>query len=140
MIGLEREFPLWVLEEQVGRVFLDWDDLWLTVRAELRRGEGLYKLWLQGDGGGLLLGTPAPEGRWLTLCRRISIAQARRAGVWPPTGAAALLTFPYDPKRPFPLTAVFCFARVEGGQGSLRFDESGWPVMPAGEARTIPRK
>lgn len=141
MVGLERELPFWILEERAGRVFLNWDDLWLTVRAEGRRREELCKLWLQGERGALLLGTMAPEGRWQCLCRRFTLRQVNQAGAWPPVGVTSALRFPYDPGAAFPLPEVFCFARVEQGTVCLRFDEQGRPVMPVAEGNeTIPRK
>lgn len=44
------------------------------------------------------------------------------------------IAVPYDPKRPFPLTALFCFAKISVLDGwkyaVFAFDRHGKPVMP----------
>lgn len=44
------------------------------------------------------------------------------------------LALPYDPKRPFPLEPLFCFARLrcleEGRYVVYLFDGREWPVLP----------
>lgn len=44
-------------------------------------GEGVYKIWLQGEREALLLGTLVPEGEVFTLERSISNAMLREKGV-----------------------------------------------------------
>lgn len=43
------------------------------------------------------------------------------------------LALPYDPKKPFPLTAMFCFARLEWIRGRaylvFSFDREEWPCF-----------
>ena len=43
------------------------------------------------------------------------------------------LALPYDPKAPFPLAELFCFARLrylgEKAYVEFRFDEKDWPVF-----------
>lgn len=149
------------------------------VRCEATRvndGQGIYKVWLTGAGGNLLLGTLAPERGMLHLCRRVSRDSLARAGCWPVVGGRSVLAFsfvrsgwvreaadrrmtdpvlrqsvrgvsarirgetdgfrlavPFDTARPFPLTPVFCFARVEPVEGQLCavfcFDGQGRPRM-----------
>lgn len=57
---------------------------------------GLYKVWLRGDQGGkLLLGTLAPEGDALRLCRTLSVGALERSGCWPRFRAEAPLAFSF---------------------------------------------
>ena len=60
-------------------------------------GQGLYKVYLTG-GSRVLLGTLIPERGALLLRRTLSIDSLRRQGVWPPTGAEAVLAF--SPQTP----------------------------------------
>lgn len=65
-------------------------------------GGGLYKAWLQGSGGKALLGTLIPEGGALRLRRVVEIADLKRQGVWPPTGAEVALAYLFTPEAPPP--------------------------------------
>ena len=58
-------------------------------------GRGLYKVWLTGGGGELLLGTLLPEGGVLRLRRTIPLSQLRRQGLWPPSGAEIRLYYAF---------------------------------------------
>lgn len=53
------------------------------------------------------------------------------------SGGCRLVSAPYDPRRPFPLTDLFCFARVTAMPGGRRavfaFDEGELPVVPEEE-------
>ena len=57
-------------------------------------GQGLYKAWVLGEEGELLLGTLIPEGDGLRLTRTVSRSALERAGCWPVTGGRAVLCFP----------------------------------------------
>lgn len=128
---MEREIPLQILEQKVGKLLLTWDDLYLTARAQARpQGEGLCKLWLTGGEGEVLLGTLIPEGGRLCLCRKLPLDRLRRQGAWPAEGARCALVYPFDPARPFPKPDLFCLARVEGGRLLLDFDRDGTPILP----------
>ena len=80
---------------------------WLSVRQNGLRAEceaelpddgcGLYKLYLRGAGGSYLLGTPMPEGGRLRLRRTVTLDTLCRGQAWPPTGAAAELSFAFKP-------------------------------------------
>lgn len=48
---------------------------------------GLYKAWLQGPAGKILLGTLIPEGGTLRLRRVMEVSQLEARCGWPPTGA-----------------------------------------------------
>ena len=83
----------------------------LTVREEGLRavvtaqrpndGRGLYRAYLQGAGGQVLLGTMAPEGAALKVRRTFSLDELRRKGAWPPRGGRAELSFSFtDSKAP----------------------------------------
>ena len=39
------------------------------------------------------------------------------------------ISFRYDPRAPFPMTAAFCFARVENGRLIFSFREDGMPYI-----------
>lgn len=68
------------------------------VRLEAVRpndGKGLYKVWLWGLSGRMLLGTMAPEGEVLRLSRVISRTSLEGQGCWPPTGAEAVMAFSF---------------------------------------------
>ena len=146
-------------------------------------GQGVYKIWIWGAGGSLLLGTPAPEGGALRLRRRVSRRSLEQAGCWPVTGGQLRLALPaqrpegncwaraqrpgglladpvlercadaggpflicrtphgfrlaapWRPDRPFPLTPLFCLARIEPLGGALHavfsFRGDGTPILPA---------
>ncbi|WP_300412644.1 hypothetical protein [uncultured Oscillibacter sp.] len=75
---------------------------------------------------------PAPERLFRApwLCRRLKGAQGallRRAG------ETRYLALPYDPAKPFPLTTLFCFARIRGIGGAAyvvyAFDDRDRPVF-----------
>ncbi|WP_297212943.1 hypothetical protein [uncultured Flavonifractor sp.] len=153
---------------------------WLNVRESQGRAEccgelpddkkGLYKGWLLGPEGRVLLGTFVPEEGVLRLTRTLGRAELERQGGWPPVGAEAALTYrvqrgapsrpappgwtwtahpaqllgepllvraagkggallrreeggftlayPFRTDRPFPLTPLFCFARVTRLEGA----------------------
>lgn len=57
--------------------------------------DGIYKVWLRGDGGELLLGTLVPEGGSMLLCRAVSRQELRRCGCWPVQGARCVLAYPF---------------------------------------------
>lgn len=67
-----------------------------ATRPDDRRG--LYKVWLSGEGGRLLLGTLVPEGGRLYLCRRMTKAALERGGCWPVTAGECLLAFSFEKK------------------------------------------
>lgn len=82
----------------------------VTVRQEGERAvcqairaadkKGLYKAWLLGDGGRVLLGTLIPEGGALRLRRVMEIPALERQGAWPPKGAEVALAFSFAPEAP----------------------------------------
>lgn len=56
-------------------------------------GKGIYKAYLIGSQGRVLLGTLMPEGGALRLRRMLSLDELKRKGVWPPQGAEVDLAF-----------------------------------------------
>ncbi|MBQ3135106.1 MAG: hypothetical protein IJB75_04765 [Oscillospiraceae bacterium] len=69
------------------------------VRCEATRpndGQGIYKVWLTGAGGTLLLGTLAPERGALRLCRKLSRNSLARAGCWPVEGGRCVLAVSFQ--------------------------------------------
>ena len=47
-------------------------------------GPGLYKAYLAGEQGSVLLGTPMPEGNCLTLSRTLNHSALKECGAFPP--------------------------------------------------------
>lgn len=73
----------------------------MVARAELPNdGRGLYKVWLVGRDGQMLLGTLMPDqaGR-LSLERTLTADALRRQGVWPVTGGRAELVFAFREEK-----------------------------------------
>ncbi|MBR2935289.1 MAG: hypothetical protein IKB79_06900 [Oscillospiraceae bacterium] len=62
-------------------------------RPDDRRG--LYKVWVHGRQGRLLLGTLVPEGGALRLYRRLTRNQLERDCCWPVTGGETVLAFSF---------------------------------------------
>lgn len=94
MRGLERqEFQLkgggtLLLREEGALVQLQ------VTRPDDKRG--LYKVWIRGPGGRLLLGTLIPEGSSLYLRRRLSRCELERSGCWPIAGGETVLAFSFE--------------------------------------------
>ena len=59
-------------------------------------GRGLYKAYVHGIRGEMLLGTLCPGSNGPELVRRVSKRQLERCGCWPVTGGACILTFPFE--------------------------------------------
>lgn len=74
--------------EEAGKVFF-------RCERELSRA-GLYKVWIGGDGGELLLGTLVPEGGCLRLLRAMWPMELRRSGCWPVRSARCRMTYPFS--------------------------------------------
>ena len=78
--------------EDAGRVFF---------RCERSlSGDGIYKVWIWGDGGEMLLGTLVPEGDRLILGRAIWQMELRRSGCWPVRGGRCRLAVPFSTRQP----------------------------------------
>lgn len=178
---MESEFAL---QELQGKLFCRNDGQRCHLCAEGRDdGRGLYKVYLHGGQGSMLMGTLMPEQGMLRLRRSISIAELKRKNCWPIADAHAelafsfsedegnavpegwqraehladmlqdeilrksaaelkeafirweetgfLLAMPYEERKPFPLTPLFClgtFCRLgERGYIVFCFDRSGVP-------------
>ena len=146
------KFPLLWKERSVGELTAEREALYtcFSVRCALP-GEGLWCAWAVGDRGELRLGVLEPQGDAAVLRRRFShrmTAPAGRllrgevrpasppeeaAGDWAPAEAEALFAVPYDPRRPVPLTGLFCFARPCRVRGErywvYAFDSRERPVL-----------
>lgn len=59
-------------------------------------GRGLYKIYVCGAQGKMLLGTVCPGQSGPELVRRISRNQLERCGCWPITGAERILSYSFD--------------------------------------------
>lgn len=80
---------------------------------------------------------PAAAPMWEDPVLRRSARNLPRHTVRREEDGGFSLRFPFDPRAPFPLTPVFCFARVEGGQLVFSFKKGGLPYIssPRGENR-----
>ena len=109
-------------------------------------GCGLYKVWIRGAGGRLLLGTLAPEDGCLRLHCRLAIGQLERAGCWPVTGGESVLTFSFERSQwtrewhPDRLVKDMVLKRVISGQTVLlRRQEGGFCLaVPFDPVRPFP--
>lgn len=61
--------------------------------------EGLYKVWIRGDGGEMLLGTLVPEGGRMVLGRAVWPMELRRCGCWPVRGGRCDLAFRFQSRQ-----------------------------------------
>lgn len=70
----------------------------LEVQAALPGpGEGLYRAYLRGESGKQLdLGTLLPQGNGRRLQRSLPIAELKRRGCWPVTGAGVTLSYAFE--------------------------------------------
>ena len=60
-------------------------------------GEGLYRAYLRGESGKQLdLGTLLPQGNGRRLQRSLPIAELKRRGCWPVTGAGVTLSYAFE--------------------------------------------
>jgi len=58
--------------------------------------DGLYKIWLRGEGGKrCLLGTLVPEGNGFRIRRTVAVRELSAAGCWPIAGAEAICAFSF---------------------------------------------
>ena len=59
-------------------------------------GDGIYKVWIRGEGEEVLLGTLVPERGRLLLCRTISLAELQKRACWPVRGARCAMTYSFS--------------------------------------------
>ena len=77
--------------EDAGRVFF---------RCERTlSSEGIYKVWIGGDRGEMLLGTLIPEGERLVLGRAVWQMELRRCGCWPVRWGCCRLAVPFGNRQ-----------------------------------------
>ena len=82
---MENKLPVYVRGMEWG--ILRWEDQEVRAVFTLRctsPGPGIYKAYLVGNTGAMLLGTPMPEGNSLVLRRVITHDALRRCRVLPP--------------------------------------------------------
>jgi len=113
-------------------------------RPDDRRG--LYKVWVHGRQGRLLLGTLVPEGGALRLYRRLTRNQLERDRCWPVTGGETVLAFSFGQdswvreEHPERLVKDLVLRQVLKGQAMLlRRQESGFRLSASFDtARPFP--
>ncbi len=62
-------------------------------------GRGLYKVWIFGSVGRMLLGTMTPQGDSLQLSRTLSRTSLLSAGCYPVAGGEVVMAFPFQQKN-----------------------------------------
>ena len=85
------------MEMAGGGMIRQWEDggrVCFRCEAPLRR-DGLYKVWLKGEGEEFLLGTLTPEGGSMLLCRAVGREELRRCGCWPVCAARCAMAYPF---------------------------------------------
>lgn len=70
----------------------------------------------------------APEIQWEDEVLRRSAGRLPRHTLRR-EGDGFSLSFPFDPRTPFPLVPAFCFARLEGGRLIFSFQKGGIPYI-----------
>ena len=89
----------WSFEGEKGAVTVRQEGKCAICQAISRAGESaLYKAWLTGDKGRVLLGTLIPEGGALRLRRSVEVSWLERQGAWPPRGAEILEAYELAPQ------------------------------------------
>lgn len=89
------------LELEGGGKLRIWEDsgrVFFRCERPLSR-DGLYKVWIRGDGGEMLLGTLVPEGESLVLGRAVWPVELRRCGCWPVRGGRCVMAFPFQNRQ-----------------------------------------
>lgn len=120
--GVEQRFPM----DGGGSLTVREEGVRAVAAAERPDdGRGLYKAYLNGPGGRVLLGTMAPEGGLLRVRRTLSLDELRRRGAWPPRGGGAELSF--------------SFSAPDTPTGWLWADPAGLPFREAELLRTAVR-
>lgn len=91
----------WSFESPKGAVTVRQEGRCAVCQAISRAGErALYKAWLSGEKGKVLLGTLIPEGGALRLRRSVEVAWLERQGAWPPKTAEILEAYSLPPQTP----------------------------------------
>lgn len=89
----------WSFEGEKGAVTVRQEGRCAVCQAISRAGaRALYKAWLIGDTGRVLLGTLIPEGGALRLRRSVEVSWLERQGAWPPKGAEILEAYSLAPQ------------------------------------------
>lgn len=84
------------LEREGGRLSVRQEGPRAVLEAERQDdGRGLYKVWLTGRAGDMLLGTLMPEGGRLYLRRALPVGELERLGLWPVERAESRLVFSF---------------------------------------------
>lgn len=148
------EIPVCREGRQVGTLWAYADGTDVELRAVCRETErSLYRLYLRGSGGRVLLGVTedgclhrrfsrellAPAGTMnaAELCPCGEEGRGRTPASLLGEGTAVArcgngteTVVPWRQGEAFPAPGLFCFARVEPGRVRYLFDGNGWPVMP----------
>lgn len=79
---MEGQLPLYCGGKRVGTVWRREEGLHSVFTARCVGGEGIRKVWLQGEGGGrLLIGTLVPEGGGWRASRRVARKSLEQQGL-----------------------------------------------------------
>lgn len=120
---------LGTLMPEGGRLFLR-----RTLSIDSLRRQGIWPILRVEEELACSFRERAPEIDWQDevlrdSARRLPRHTARREG------EGFSLSFPFDPRAPFPLTPAFCFARVESGRLIFSFQKGGTPYISPREGK-----
>ena len=135
------EYPVCLADSCVGTLYVCPRGEETELRAVCRGTEkGLYRLYVQGNRGEVLLGVTEDGGLRRCFSRELlAPAGELRRGVLRPCGGEAPTArqgrcvralVPWREGEPFPIPELFCFASVGQGQVTYLFDGEGRPIMP----------
>ena len=137
------EYPVCLADSCVGTLYVCPRGEETELRAVCRGTEkGLYRLYVQGNRGEVLLGVTEDGGLRRCFSRELlAPAGELRCGVLRPCGGEAperrgfLSRLPEMARtarqgEPFPIPELFCFASVGQGRVTYLFDGEGRPIMP----------
>ena len=130
------EYPVCLADSCVGTLYVCPRGEETELRAVCRGTEkGLYRLYVQGNRGEVLLGVTEDGGLRRCFSRELlAPAGELRRGVLRPwtarQGRCVRALVPWREGEPFPIPELFCFASVGQGRVTYLFDGEGRPIMP----------
>ena len=128
------EYPVCLADSCVGTLYVCPRGEETELRAVCRGTEkGLYRLYVQGNRGEVLLGVTEDGGLRRCFSRELlAPAGELRRGVLRPCGGEAPERRGFLSRLPemAPIPELFCFASVGQGRVTYLFDGEGRPIMP----------
>lgn len=122
IVGNRSTCPLGTLAPEKGKLHLR-----RTLLVERLRGKGCWPV--RSIREEMVCSFQNPQLRWEDAVLRRS-AQNLPRHTLQREGEGFSLSFPFDARAPFPLTPVFCFARLAGERLIVSFHAGGVPYVP----------